>query len=79
VPALPRPTLGIELKVWRDAAPDPLPAGLVQLDGYLAGLGLDTGWLVIFDRRSDIPPLAERLVETTETSPGGREIRVLRL
>ncbi|MGB0712582.1 MAG: ATP-binding protein, partial [Gammaproteobacteria bacterium] len=71
--------LGIELKVWRDAAADPLPAGLAQLDGYLAGLGLDTGWLVIFDRRSDIPPLAERLAETTETSPGGRAIRVLRL
>jgi hypothetical protein len=25
--------------------------GLAQLDGYLSGLGLETGWLVIFDRR----------------------------
>jgi hypothetical protein len=72
-------TLGIELKVWRDGAADPLPAGLAQLDEYLAGLGLDTGWLVIFDRRGHIPPLSERLVESTETSPGGRVIRVLKL
>ena len=43
-------TLGIELKVWRDGEPDPLNEGLEQLDGYLVGLGLDTGWLVIFDR-----------------------------
>jgi len=34
-------TLGIELKVWRDGEPDPLTEGLEQLDGYLAGLGLD--------------------------------------
>jgi len=33
-------TLGLELKVWCDGAPDPLAEGLVQLDGYLAGLGL---------------------------------------
>jgi hypothetical protein len=72
-------TLGLELKVWRDGEPDPLAKGLAQLDGYLAGLHLDTGWLIIFDRRTDIPPLAERLTETTETSPGGRLIRVLRL
>ncbi|MBB1127424.1 AAA-like domain-containing protein, partial [Thiospirillum jenense] len=45
-------TLGIELKVWRENEKDPLTAGLEQLDGYLAGLGLDSGWLIIFDRRS---------------------------
>jgi hypothetical protein len=72
-------TMGMELKVWRDGAPDPLMEGLVQLDGYLAGLGLDTGWLVIFDRRTDQPPLAERLSESEQTSPGGRRIRLLRL
>ena len=32
-------TLGMELKVWRDGAPDPLTEGLAPLDGYLAGLG----------------------------------------
>jgi hypothetical protein len=72
-------TLGLELKVWRDGEPDPLAKGLAQLDGYLAGLHLDTGWLIIFDRRTGIPPLDERLTEATETSPGGRLIRVLRL
>ncbi len=72
-------TLGLELKVWRDGTADPLTEGLAQLDGYLAGLGLTTGWLIIFDRRTGIPPLAERLAETTETSPGGRAIPVLRL
>ena len=72
-------TLGMELKVWRDGAPDPLAEGLIQLDAYLAGLGLTIGWLVVFDRRAGIPPLAERLAETSETSPGGRAIRVLRL
>jgi hypothetical protein len=76
-------TLGIELKVWRDRAPDPLAEGLTQLDGYLAGLGLDTGWLVICDRREGSPPLAERLAErmaeAEQLSPGGRRIRVIRL
>ncbi|MFO1420200.1 MAG: ATP-binding protein [Candidatus Competibacteraceae bacterium] len=52
--------LGIELKVWRDGEPDPLVEGLEQLDGYLAGLGLDHGWLVIFDRRAGQPPIRER-------------------
>jgi hypothetical protein len=35
-------TLAMELKVWRDGAADPLAVGLTQLDGYPAGLGLDT-------------------------------------
>ncbi|MBK5941732.1 AAA-like domain-containing protein [Halochromatium roseum] len=72
-------TLGIEIKVWREGTPDPLGDGMVQLDGYLAGLGLDTGWLVIFDRRAAAPPLAERLAEEAHLSPGGRRIRVIRL
>ncbi|MBK5939326.1 AAA-like domain-containing protein [Halochromatium roseum] len=72
-------TLGMELKVWRDGAPDPLTEGLEQLDGYLAGLGLDSGWLVIFDRRSGRLPLAERLSDSEQRSPGGRRIRLLRL
>jgi hypothetical protein len=31
----------VELKVWRDGRPDPLPEGLRQLAGYLERLGLD--------------------------------------
>ena len=71
-------TLGIELKVWRDGEPDPLPEGLEQLDGYLAGLGLDKGWLVIFDRRSGQPPIRERTASAEQTSPQGRRITVVR-
>jgi len=47
-----RQILGIELKVWRDEEPDPLGDGLAQLDDYLAGLTLPTGWLVIFSIRT---------------------------
>ncbi len=71
-------TLGMELKVWRDAAPDPLAQGLEQLDGYLAGLGLSTGWLVIFDRRGGQPPIAERTGSRETFSPQGRRIQVVR-
>lgn len=51
--------LGIELKVWRDGAGDPTGEGLEQLDGYLDGLGLSKGWLVIFDRRSGLLPISQ--------------------
>ena len=70
-------TLGVELKVWRQGRPDPLAAGLTQLDRYLDGIGQDTGWLVIFDRRA--ARTGETTVDvSTATSPGGREISVLR-
>jgi hypothetical protein len=71
-------TLGMELKVWRDLRPDPLAEGLAQLDGYLAGLGLDAGWLIIFDRRTGQPPIAERTRSETVISPAGRRIQVVR-
>ena len=71
-------TLGIELKVWRDREPDPLAEGLEQLDGYLAGLGLASGWLVIFDRRSGQPPIRERTSSEAKLSPQGRRITVVR-
>ena len=71
-------TLGMELKVWRDGRPDPLAVGLTQLDAYLTGLGLDSGWLVIFDRRSNQPPIEQRTTCETQTSPQGREIQVVR-
>lgn len=71
-------TLGMELKVWRQGRPDPLKAGLEQLDRYLAGLGLETGWLVIFDRRPDLPPIAERTTTEMATTPGNREVVVIR-
>ena len=71
-------TLGIELKVWRNRKADPLSKGLEQLDGYLARLGQDEGWLVIFDRRDNALELEERLKTEIHPSPLGREITVIR-
>jgi type II secretory pathway predicted ATPase ExeA len=71
-------TLGIELKAWRDKKSDPEPEGIEQLDNYLAGLGLDFGWLVIFDRRTKALPLVERLATQVKTTDGGRSVVVVR-
>jgi type II secretory pathway predicted ATPase ExeA len=71
-------TLGIELKVWRPGRPDPIQAGLEQIDRYLAGLGLDSGWLIIFDQRPDLPPIAERTTTEPAQTPSGRQITVIR-
>jgi len=71
-------TMGLELKVWREKKPDPLSVGLTQLDKYLDGLGLDTGWLVIFDRRPGLPSMGERISTEKATSPAGRQITVIR-
>ncbi|MGA1623607.1 MAG: ATP-binding protein [Synechocystis sp.] len=70
--------MGMELKVWRPQKKDPLQQGLMQLDRYLEGLGLSTGWLVIFDRRPDLPPIEDRTTVETALSPAGREITVIR-
>lgn len=67
-----------ELKVWRDDEPDPLIEGLEQLDDYLSGLGLDTGWLVIFDRRAGLPPIAARTLASETLTPLGRNTVVIR-
>ncbi|WP_417040727.1 ATP-binding protein [Cylindrospermopsis raciborskii] len=69
--------MGIELKVRKEKL-DPLTQGLIQLDKYLDGLGLDTGWLVIFDRRAGLPPMGERISTEQAISPGGRTITVIR-
>ena len=70
--------LGIELKVWREGRRDPLSEGLKQLDKYLSGLNLDTGWLVIFDRREGLPPISDRTTTEIAQSPDGRSIIVIR-
>jgi hypothetical protein len=68
----------VELKVRRPKRGDPLNDGLAQLDEYLSRLGLESGSLVIFDRR----PKALRGRPSTEISdtrtPGGRAVTVLR-
>jgi hypothetical protein len=63
---------------WRDGEPDPLAEGLEQLDGYLAGLGLESGWLVIFDRRAGQPPIRKRTASSERVSPQCRRIVVVR-
>jgi hypothetical protein len=68
----------VELKVRRDGDGDPLDRGLEQLGGYLDRLGLGAGTLVIFDQRSDAPPIRERC-SRRETDHGGCRITVLRL
>jgi len=71
-------TLGMELKVWRAGRPDPLKAGLEQIERYLAGLSLETGWLVIFDQRPDLPPIGDRTTTEPAKTKTGRSITVIR-
>ena len=71
-----RTRMAMELKVWRDK--NPIPDGLAQLDSYLDGLGLDTGWLVIFDQRPNLPDISERTTAEPATTPSGRTITLIR-
>jgi ATPase family associated with various cellular activities (AAA) len=68
----------MELKVRADGDPDPLDEGLVQLDEYLDRLTLDTGALILFDRRSNAPRIVDRSFITTAVSPAGRIITLFR-
>jgi hypothetical protein len=68
----------LELKVWHDKKADPRDKGLSQLDDYLAGLGLDHGVLVIFDRRSTGASIDERIAFANAVTPGGRRATILR-
>lgn len=70
-------TLGIEIKVQRDDRRNQLTRGLEQIDGYLARLGLNFGWLVIFDRRAEVLPIEERLRSEQHQTIQGREITVI--
>jgi hypothetical protein len=71
-------TLAIELKVWRDGEPDPMSEGLEQIEGYLLGLTLNFGWLVIFDRRSNQPRIRERTYTEFFRTESGSSITVIR-
>ncbi len=66
-----------ELKVQTDDNGDQVPPGLEQLDGYLDRLGLDTGTLVVFDRRRAAPPAADRTYLTEAKTPKGRAVTLL--
>jgi hypothetical protein len=68
----------LELKVWREGEKDPLPKGLVQLDGYLEQLGLDEGVLVLFDRRKSAGDVESRTRFEQAQTPSGRKVTLLR-
>jgi hypothetical protein len=68
----------IELKVWLPKKGDPLDAGLRQLDSYLSTARLNVGTLVIFDRRDNALPVAERTEITHLASPAGNAVTLLR-
>jgi hypothetical protein len=68
----------IEVKVRRKNTGDPLAEGLVQLDGYLDRLGLDTGTLLIFDRRPSAVKKHPDPTFSAEHTPAGREVTLLR-
>jgi type II secretory pathway predicted ATPase ExeA len=71
-------TLGIELKVWREKKRDPQTDGIEQLESYLARLGLDFGWLFVFDRRKNALPMEERLSTEVVLTENQRRITVIR-
>ena len=70
--------IAVELKVWRDKRRDPLGEGLQQLDRYLGPLGLERGWLVLFDLRSSAGETWERTAFEDAVTASGRGVRVLR-
>ena len=71
-------TLGIELKVWREKKRDPQAEGIEQLESYLARLGLNEGWLFVFDRRKNALPMEERLSTQVVMTANRRAITVIR-
>ncbi|MBD2490768.1 ATP-binding protein [Aulosira sp. FACHB-615] len=70
--------LGIELKVWREKKRDPQAEGIEQLESYLGRLGLDFGWLFVFDRRKNALPMEERLSTQVVLTQHQRRITVIR-
>jgi hypothetical protein len=75
----------VEVKVWRDKQRDPLEKGLIQLGEYLGRLGLDHGFLVIFDRRAravatepDSEPAEPHTSFEAARTPEGHAVTVLR-
>jgi hypothetical protein len=70
--------LGIELKAWRDKRRDPMESGIEQLDSYLARLGVNFGWLIIFDLRTKALPIEERLTTSITTTTNGRSVTIVR-
>jgi hypothetical protein len=71
--------LALVVKVRRDRDADPIAEGLSQVDESLARHGIDTGWLVLFDRRKGLPPVSQRLKSSEAKTPAGRDVVVVRV
>ena len=71
--------LAIEVKVWRDGDKkgDPVGAGVEQLVGYMARVGAEHGWLVVFDQRAVAKDITERVRVERKKAQSGREVVVL--
>ena len=67
----------IELKVRRQGQGNPLKDGLAQLDEYLTRLNLDTGTLIIFDRRPSALRKRSNPQFSRLSAPSGREVTLL--
>ena len=63
----------VEIKLRK--GPKTEEEGLAQLAGYLDTLGLQEGWLVIFDRRPDVA-WEEKIAEREETLPDGKTLHL---
>ena len=68
--------LPIEVKLHRDHRANPVPEGLDQIDRDCAGLGVDTGWLVVIDQRTEAT--GTRLECEEVVTAGGRHVTVIR-
>jgi hypothetical protein len=69
----------LELKVRRAKDGDPLDTALGQLDDYLTRHHLNTGYLVIFDRRPEKARDRHRAEISEVSSPAGRPVTLLRV
>lgn len=67
----------VELKVRRQGRGNPLKGGLDQLDDYLSQLDIETGSLIVFDRRPNARRKRPDLEFSTARTPDGREVTVL--
>jgi hypothetical protein len=56
-----------------------LTKGLEQLEKYLDRLNQSSGWLVIFDRRTNALPLEERIETVLTQTAKGQQVTVIRL
>jgi len=70
--------LALVVKVRRDREADPVLEGLGQVDDALGRLGIEHGWLIIFDRRQGLAPVSQRLAVTREKTPKGRDVMLVR-